>query len=149
MSTTPTEDPPSLILARAWLKALNARDHAARSALLHPDFLYSAMARNPPALAIRWDRQTFLERSAPTSRAMARPVVMTVKSEMAAGDRAVIETEGYSEHVDGYVYANVYCFLVWVRDGQISEIHDYCCTHTAMLYGEHMMALAAAAPAAV
>jgi ketosteroid isomerase-like protein len=93
-------------------------------------------------MAVRWDKATFMGMSAPTSRKMSKPVAMTVKSEMGLGDRAVIETEGYSEHHDGYVYANVYCFLFWTRDGKLTEVHDYCCTHTAVLYGQHMQALA-------
>ena len=140
----PAEASPALAAGRLWMEALNKRDAAALEALLSDDFLYSAMVKQPPEMAIRWDKATFLAMANPASRPMSKPVAMTVKSEMGIGDRAVIETEGYSEHQDGYVYANVYCFLFWTKDGKLSAVHDYCCTHTAVLYGEHMRALATA-----
>ena len=64
--------------------------------------------------------------------------MMKVVSELGAGDRAVLETEGYSELDDGYVYANVYCFNFWTKGGKITAIHDYCCTHTAWLLLQHL-----------
>jgi hypothetical protein len=129
----------SVALGRRWISALNARDDTALSGLLTDDFLYSAMLKNPPEMAARWNKDKFLSITKSTADAgWKKPVIMTIKSEFGAGDRAVIETEGYSELADGYVYANVYCFNFWTASAKIKAIHDYCCTHTAWLLGQHM-----------
>jgi ketosteroid isomerase-like protein len=128
-----------VVLGRHWIDALNRRDANALSAILSDNFLYSAMLKNPPEMAARWSKEKFLSITKSTADAgWKKPVIMTIKSEFGAGDRAVIETEGYSELADGYVYANVYCFNFWTEGGKIKAIHDYCCTHTAWLLGQHM-----------
>jgi hypothetical protein len=87
----------------------------------------------------RWSKDKFLGITKSTADAgWKKPVIMTIKSEFGAGDRAVIETEGYSELADGYVYPNVYCFNFWTAGGKIKAIHDYCCTHPAWLLGQHI-----------
>jgi ketosteroid isomerase-like protein len=136
----------SLELARRWIDALNQRDLEVLRTLLTDDFRYSAMVRTPKELAIRWDRDTFLQFAA-QGGGMRKPVQMTIVGETTTGDQVVIETEGYGERDDGYVYANIYCFLFWIRDGKISAIHDYCCTHTAVLHIEHIKETMAAAQA--
>lgn len=136
---TAAEPTESVALGRQWINSLNARDVPALSALLSDDFLYSAMLKNPPEMAARWSKDKFLSITKSTADAgWKKPVIMTIKSEFGAGDRSVIETEGYSELADGYVYANVYCFNFWTAGGKIKAIHDYCCTHTAWLLGQHM-----------
>ncbi len=135
------EDSKAVELARRWLDALNARDSATLGTLLSDDFVYRAMVRNPPEMAMRWNKQQFLQVSVGTagaSSAFRKRVNQTVVSAFGTDDRAVLETEGYSELQDGYVYANVYCFNFWIRQGKISAIHDYCCTHTAVLMTKHM-----------
>jgi ketosteroid isomerase-like protein len=134
----------SLELGRAWIAALNRRDLATLKTQLTDDFLYSAMARTPKDLAIRWDRDTFLGFAA-QGGGMKQPVEMTIVGETTTGDQVVIETEGYGVRDTGYVYANIYCFIFWIRDGKISAVHDYCCTHTAVLHIEHIKETMAAA----
>jgi ketosteroid isomerase-like protein len=130
----------SVRLARQWLDMLNRRDLAGLSSLLADDFLYSAMARNPPEFILRNNRDKFLEEVRVTGAGsrFKKLVMMKVVSELGAGNRAVLETEGYSELDDGYVYANVYCFNFWTAGGKIKAIHDYCCTQTAWLLGQHL-----------
>ena len=129
----------AVALGHQWIEALNKRDVAALSAILSDNFLYSAMLKNPPEMMARWSKEKFLGVVKATADATwKRPVVMKVVSEFGAGDRAVIEAEGDSELADGYVYANVYCFNFWTEGGKITGIHDYCCTHTAWLLGQHM-----------
>jgi ketosteroid isomerase-like protein len=135
---------PALTAGRGWIEALNNRNVPALAALLTDDFQYSAMVKNPKEMIARWDKSVFLKMAGGGGQRMKKPVIMTVKSELGAGDRAVIETEGYGEHRDGYVYNNVYCFLFWTKGGKISAIHDYCCTHTAVLNGQHSREEAAA-----
>jgi ketosteroid isomerase-like protein len=134
-----TDPNDALTLARRWIESLNRRDEADLSAILSDNFLYSGMVKNPPELASRYDKAKFLGIVKSTAGAgWKKPVIMTVKSAFGAGDRAVIEAEGYSELDDGYVYANVYCFNFWTEGGKIKAIHDYCCTHTVVLLGQHM-----------
>jgi ketosteroid isomerase-like protein len=136
---TAAEPGESVALGRHWIDALNRRDVPGLSAILSDDFLYSAMLKNPPEMMARWSKDKFLGITKSTADAgWKKPVIMTIKSEFGAGDRAVIETEGYSELADGYVYANVYCFNFWTAGGKIKAIHDYCCTHTAWLLGQHI-----------
>jgi ketosteroid isomerase-like protein len=78
---------------------------------------------------------------------MRKPVHMTIVGETTTGDQVVIETEGHGVRDDGYVYANIYCFIFWIRDGAISAIHDYCCTHTAVLHIQHIQETMSGAPA--
>jgi ketosteroid isomerase-like protein len=78
--------------------------------------------------------------------AMSKPVIMTIVSELGAGDRAVLEAEGYGERADGGVYANVYCLMFWAREGQVRAVHDYCCTATAFAHFQQIRT-AATAPA--
>jgi ketosteroid isomerase-like protein len=135
-ATTSVNGDAALKLARQWMDMVNRRD-AGLGSILTDDFHYSAMARNPPELAVRWDKEKFLG-IAKSTAGFRKPVVMKTVSEFATGDRAVIEAEGYSERDDGYVYANVYCFNFWTDAGRIKAIHDYCCTHTAWLHGQHV-----------
>jgi ketosteroid isomerase-like protein len=140
-----TSDSEALVLARRWLDMLNRRDVAGLPAIMADDFLYSTMARNPPEFVLRNSREKFLDQiriSGPGSR-FKKPVLMKIVGEFGTGNRAVLETEGYSELDDGYVYANVYCFNFWTENGRIKAIHEYICTHTAWLLGQHMRETAA------
>ena len=136
----------ALGLARQWLAALNARNAGALEKLLAPDFTYTGMARTPPELGVHWDRDTFIKTVGRSGTSMRKPVVMTIVSELGAGDRAVLETEGYGERPDGAVYANIYCLMFWTRDGQVTAVHDYCCTATAFAHFQHLKSAEAAAP---
>jgi ketosteroid isomerase-like protein len=134
----------SLALARRFIASINGHDETSLRAILGASFLYSAMVRNPPEMAMRWDTEQFLgivkSTAGNAGSGWRKPVIHTIVSEWAAGNRAVVETEGYSERDDGYVYANVYCFNFWTEGGKIKAIHDYCCTHTAVLLGQHIRA---------
>ena len=111
--------------------------------LLASDFTYTGMARTPPELGVHWDRETFVGVVGKGGASMRKPVLMTIVSEMEAGDRAVLEAEGYGERPDGGVYANVYCLMFWTRDGQVTAVHDYCCTATAFAHFQHLRSVAA------
>src|SRR5512145_1705115 len=50
---------------------------------------------------------------------------MTIKGMTAEDDRVAIEAESYGRHVSGRTYANVYHFLMRVRDGKIAEWREY------------------------
>jgi ketosteroid isomerase-like protein len=128
----------ALTAARGWVAGVNGRDADALERLLAPDFTYAGMARTPPELGVRWDRATFLGMVRKGGGSMKKPVIMTIVSEMEAGDRAVLETEGYGERPDGGVYANVYGLMFWTRDGQVTAVHDYCCTATAFAHFNHL-----------
>jgi ketosteroid isomerase-like protein len=130
----------ALQLARQWIDRLNRRDMAGLTAILADDFLYTAKALNPPEFRLHNNRDKFLKevRDTGVGSRFKKLVRMKVVSELGAGNRAVLETEGYSELDDGFVYANVYCFNFWTDGGKITAIHDYCCTHTAWLLLQHM-----------
>lgn len=130
----------SLTLARQWIDRLNRRDMPGLTAILSDDFLYTAKARNPPEFMLHNNREKFLQevRDTGVGSRFKKLVMMKVVSELGAGNRAVLETEGYSELDDGFVYANVYCFNFWTESGKITAIHDYCCTHTAWLLLQHL-----------
>jgi ketosteroid isomerase-like protein len=137
----------ALGLARQWLAALNQRNGPALESLLARDFTYTGMARTPPELGVHWDRDTFIKTVGTSGASMRKPVVMKIVSELDAGDRAVLEAEGYGERPDGAVYANVYCLMFWTRDGQVSAVHDYCCTATAFAHFQHLKSATAEAAA--
>jgi ketosteroid isomerase-like protein len=128
----------ALSLAKQWVQAVNARDVAALERLFAPDSMYSGMALTPPEQGVRWGREMFCKMVARGGGSMRKPVIMTVVGELDAGDRAVIECEGYGERPDGGVYANVYALMFWTRDGQITKVHDYCCTATAAAHFKHL-----------
>ena len=48
-----------------------------------------------------------------------------IKGMTAEGDRVAIEAESHGRHVSGKTYANVYHFLMRVRDGKIVEWREY------------------------
>jgi hypothetical protein len=50
---------------------------------------------------------------------------ITIKGMTAEDDRVAIEAESYGRHVSGRTYANVYHFLMRVRDGKIVEWREY------------------------
>lgn len=137
-----TPETPALRLARAWIGAINTRDADAFAAILSEDYTYSGMARTPPGLGVRWDREAFLDAVRRGGGGMRRPVVMTIVGALAAGNRAVIEAAGYGERQDGGVYANDYCLVFEARDGKVASVRDYCCTATA---SDHFQAVAAQA----
>ncbi|HEY2659758.1 MAG TPA: nuclear transport factor 2 family protein [Caulobacteraceae bacterium] len=134
-----------VVLARRWVSALNARDASVFETLLAPDFTYAGMARTPPELGVRWDREIFVSKVVRGAGVMAKPVVMTIVSELEAGERAVLETEGHGIRTDGGVYANVYCLMFWTQDGRVTAVHDYCCTATAFAHFERLTDAPAAA----
>lgn len=134
----------SLTAARAWVDFVNKRDADALETLLAEDFTYSGMARTPPELGVRWGKEQFLAAVRRGGGSMRKPVIMSVVSEMEAGDRAVLETEGYGERPDGGVYANVYGLMFWTRGDQVTAVHDYCCTSTAKAHFDHINAYAKA-----
>jgi ketosteroid isomerase-like protein len=138
---------PGISLARRWVAAVNARNLAAFEGLLASDFTYTGMARTPPDLGVHWDGDTFVKMVVKGAATMRKPVIMTIVGELDAGDRAVLETEGYGERPDGGVYANIYCLMFWTRDGKVSAVHDYCCTATAVAHFNHINAAATEAPA--
>jgi ketosteroid isomerase-like protein len=135
----------ALGLALGWVDAINGRDMAAFERLLALDFTYTGMARTPPELGVHWDRATFVGMVAKGGGSMRKPVIMTIVSQLEAGDRAVLEAEGYGERPDGGVYANVYCLMFWTRGGQVTAVHDYCCTATAFAHFQHLRSVAAPA----
>jgi ketosteroid isomerase-like protein len=130
----------SLALARQWVDMLNHRDIAGLTAIMADDFLYSTMARNPPEFVLRNSREKFLDqvRVSGAGSRFKKLVMMKVVGAFGTGNRAVLETEGYGELDDGYVYANVYCFTFWTENGKIKAIHEYVCTQTAWLLVQHM-----------
>jgi uncharacterized protein len=124
-------------LARRWVEAVNQRDEAALRAILSDDYLYSGMGRMPEELAVRWNKDQFLA-TVLSARARARkPVVMTVVRALAEGNRVTLETDGYGEMKDGFVYANAYCLLYEIEGDKIKGVRDYCCTHTAVVASQH------------
>jgi ketosteroid isomerase-like protein len=124
-------------LARRWVEAVNQRDEAALRAILSDDYLYSGMGRMPEELAVRWNKDQFLT-TVLSARARARkPVVMTVVRALAEGNRVTLETDGYGEMKDGFVYANAYCLLYEIEGDKIKAVRDYCCTHTAVVASQH------------
>lgn len=50
---------------------------------------------------------------------------ITIKGMTAEDDRVAIEAESYGRHKSGSTYANVYHFLMRVRDGKIVEWREY------------------------
>ena len=50
---------------------------------------------------------------------------ITIKGMTAEDDRVAIEAESYGRHKSGRTYANVYHFLMRVRDGKIVEWREY------------------------
>jgi len=50
---------------------------------------------------------------------------ITVKGMTAEDDRVAIEAESHGRHTSGRTYANVYHFLMRVRDGEIVEWREY------------------------
>jgi ketosteroid isomerase-like protein len=128
----------TLQLARRWVELLNRRDIAGLDEILSEDHLYSAMWRNPPEYALRYSKQRFFKEIVDWGRHMKMTVTMSIVTEFAHRDRAVLETESRGVLEDGYVYANSYCFLYWVEAGRIKAVHDYCCTNTGRLLEEHL-----------
>ncbi len=121
-------------VARKWLDAMNRRDKAAFAALLSDDFQYSGMGRTPKEMAVRWNKDTMIDMAMNIAvKTMKVPVTMKILSEMSEGNRVAMETEGYSETLEGKIYANAYCFLLEIKGDQVKAVHDYCCTHTAMV----------------
>jgi ketosteroid isomerase-like protein len=135
-----SSDSPALALARQWVDMLNRRDIAGLMSIMADDFLYSTMARNPPEFVLRNSREKFLGqvRVSGAGSRFKKLVMMKVVGAFGTGNRAVLETEGYGELDDGYVYANVYCFNFWTENDKIKAIHEYVCTQTAWLLVQHM-----------
>ena len=52
-------------------------------------------------------------------------LAITIKGMTAEDDRVAIEAESYGRHASGRTYANVYHFLMRVRDGKIAEWREY------------------------
>jgi hypothetical protein len=100
----PADTGASLELARQWIELLNRRDLAGLNEILSDDHQYSAMWRNPPEYALRYSKQRFFKEITDWAQHMKLPVKMSIVSEFAHGDRAVLETESRGIADDGYLY---------------------------------------------
>jgi ketosteroid isomerase-like protein len=72
-------------------------------------------------------------------------VAFTKRSWFVSGERVVLELDGHA-HTPNGVYANVYCFVMTVRDGKVVRIHEYldtalAATVLAPVVGEALRAL--------
>ena len=53
------------------------------------------------------------------------PIKVHVKNVIAEGNQVVVEAQGESRAKNGMDYNNVYCLVLRLVDGKISEIHEY------------------------
>jgi ketosteroid isomerase-like protein len=56
------------------------------------------------------------------------PIIHSVTAE---GDRVAVEFEGNATLRNGASYCNQYCMVFTLRDGKISQVHEYFCTKLA------------------
>jgi ketosteroid isomerase-like protein len=56
------------------------------------------------------------------------PTSLTATCILADGDYVIVQANGDATTVSGERYANTYCFVIRVADGQLRELTEYCDT---------------------
>jgi ketosteroid isomerase-like protein len=112
-----------------WFEAVNRGDEPGILATLTDDFVFKAMARSPKWVQYRWNKQEFAAAPKSMSTLMKTPIQMEVVGMIAEGDQVAVEAKTDSDLKNGKKYDNAYHFVFVVRDGLISEVREYCCSH--------------------
>ena len=73
-----------------------------------------------------------LETAAGLEAILTGPIQFEIDTVTAEDDRVAIEARSKADLINGKRYANVYHFLIRVRDGKIVEVREHCDTHHAI-----------------
>ena len=55
----------------------------------------------------------------------------TLHNAIEDGDQIALEMSSHAEMADGFVYEQLYCFVISIRDGKIFELREYLDTKLA------------------
>jgi ketosteroid isomerase-like protein len=53
------------------------------------------------------------------------PIQFALHNAVEDGDQVALEISSHAELDDGFVYDNLYCFVIQMRDGKIFEVREY------------------------
>lgn len=121
-----------------YFECVNRADKAAILQCLTHDFVFQGMGRHPDWMRYRWDREAFADAPRDMSTKMKQPIRMNLLGMIAEGDRVAVQADSYCEMKNGKIYDNAYHFVFTLRDGQIAEVLEYCCTYTVFeVFGEY------------
>lgn len=116
-------------VVRQWFDAVNRGDEQGILDVLTDDFLFRAMARSPKWIQYRWGKAEFAAAPKAMGTVMKRPVVMEIVGMIGEGNEVAVEACTDGELNNGKIYDNAYHFVFVVRDGQIAQVREYCCSH--------------------
>jgi ketosteroid isomerase-like protein len=66
------------------------------------------------------------------------PVQFTLHNSFEEGDYVLLEISSHAELDDGYVYDNLYSFVILMREGKILELREYMDTRNAQGIADHL-----------
>jgi ketosteroid isomerase-like protein len=114
---------------RTWFDAVNRGDEQSILALLTDDFVFKAMARSPEWIIYRWTGQEFAAAPKSLSTLLKTPIIMEIVGMIGEDNEVTVEAQTDAELKNGKRYNNAYHFVFVFRDGLISEVREYCCSH--------------------
>lgn len=84
-----------------------------------------------------WSLRTRLSTPTPQQKDYIRavlddaPMQFTLHNAIEDGDQIALEMSSHAEMADGFVYEQLYCFVISIRDGKIFELREYLDTRLA------------------
>jgi ketosteroid isomerase-like protein len=116
-------------IIRNWFSAVNSGDEPAILDMLSQDFEFRGMGRSPEWVKYVWGRADFAAAPRSMSESMVSPIQMEIVGMIAEGDEVAVEAKTDSMLKNGKKYDNAYHFVFVIRDGLVSQVREYCCTH--------------------
>jgi ketosteroid isomerase-like protein len=114
-------------IVRGFFAALNAKDAAALSAIVQPDFTWTMMLSEPPtgyrAVGIDEVVAQFFKGGDGVFR--AGDPKSTITAIVTQGERVMAETTGHGERKDGKRYDGRYAWAFELRDGKLQHAREY------------------------
>jgi len=66
------------------------------------------------------------------------PIRFTLHNAVEDGDHVALEISSHAELDDGFVYDNLYCFVIHMRNGKIFEVREYLDPRPAQEIVDHL-----------
>lgn len=110
----------------AYLRAIEARDHAAVRALLHPELELVEHPNKLNPAGARYDLAAVMAAAARGAAALASERY-DVRAMVCEGDRAAVQTTWTGTLPDGRTMTAAICSVIELRDGRVWRQEQYDC----------------------
>ena len=119
---TPTENK---TLVQNIMEARARRDHAPFIAAMADDFVWRIIGSTAWSGEYVGKTEVHERLLRPLYEQFTAPSSITASQILADGDHVVVECQGDATTISGERYANTYCFVIRIAEGQLRELTEY------------------------